>query len=235
MVPSYKELIERTDAPSGSSWGLFGPEDEIGTLNFIGQEQRLAAAACVRRGATFNLDLPLDAFPIPPSGHRGVPRHRIFANSPHHRDDVIDNFYLQGSSQVDGLRHFAHPRYGFYNNIASEKVSAGSPTIGVNRYAEHCIFGRGVLLDLDRYLRSKGRNPLDHAAGEAYSVELLDEVDGSRIHRSHWVADSGVTRARRAGRGWEVVLRDGTALRVSATYREEAQRRGWLTRGRSSH
>ena len=65
-------------------------------------------------------------------------------------------------------------------------------------------------------------------------VDLLEDADGMRIHRSHWCADSGVVVGRRAGRGWEVVLPCGTALRVSATHREEAQRRGWLSRGRSA-
>lgn len=63
-------------------------------------------------------------------------------------------------------------------------------------------------------------------------VALLDPEAGTRIHRSHWCADRAVTASRRAGRGWEVILPCGAALRVSATYRAEAQRRGWLSRNR---
>lgn len=70
------------------------------------------------------------------------------------------------------------------------------------------------------------------AARLADVIEELLPVAGTRIHRSHWVSDVGVKTARRAGRGWEVVLPGGTGLRVSATYREEAKRRGWLSRGR---
>ena len=33
--PSYSELLQRSDAPPGSSWGLFGKDDEIGMVNFI--------------------------------------------------------------------------------------------------------------------------------------------------------------------------------------------------------
>jgi DNA-binding LytR/AlgR family response regulator len=58
----------------------------------------------------------------------------------------------------------------------------------------------------------------------------LSDADGTRIHRSHWIADRAVAAGRRAGRGWEVLLPCGTALRVSASYREEAKRRGWLSR-----
>ncbi|WP_370177238.1 LytTR family DNA-binding domain-containing protein [Alteriqipengyuania sp.] len=63
-------------------------------------------------------------------------------------------------------------------------------------------------------------------------VELLDPAAGTRIHRSHWCSDKAVTASRRAGRGWELIMPSGAALRVSATYREEAQRRGWLSRNR---
>ena len=31
-LPTYAELLERTDAPAGSIWGLFGDDDEIAGL-----------------------------------------------------------------------------------------------------------------------------------------------------------------------------------------------------------
>lgn len=58
----------------------------------------------------------------------------------------------------------------------------------------------------------------------------LAEADGMQIHRGRWVSDAGVRASRRAGRGWEVLLPCGTAMRVSATYRAEARARGWLGR-----
>lgn len=47
-------------APEGSNWGRFGADDQLGTLNFIGPEQRRAAAAEIREGIAFCLSLPLD-------------------------------------------------------------------------------------------------------------------------------------------------------------------------------
>lgn len=58
----------------------------------------------------------------------------------------------------------------------------------------------------------------------------LAEADGMQIHRGRWVSDAGVRASRRAGRGWEVLLPCGTAMRVSATYRAGARARGWLDR-----
>jgi hypothetical protein len=65
--------------------------------------------------------------------------------------------------------------------------------------------------------------------------DLLAELaeagaDGMQIHRGRWVAESGVAASRRAGRGWEVVLPCGTAMRVSAAHRAQARARGWLSR-----
>lgn len=46
--------------PEGSNWGEFGPDDQIGRLNFITPACRRAAAAEVREGIAFCLSLPLD-------------------------------------------------------------------------------------------------------------------------------------------------------------------------------
>ena len=174
-IPSYRELLARTDAPPGSSWGVFGADDELGTVNFIDAACVRDAARLVRRGITFNLDCRLDAFEPPVAPHRKRPRHTIFCNSPHHRDDFVDSFYPQGTTQVDSLRHFRHPDHGFYNRVRDEDVRAGSPTIGVNRYAERAIVGRGVLIDIERHLRARGQ-AFDQRGNQAFPAALLDEV-----------------------------------------------------------
>jgi hypothetical protein len=174
-IPSYAQLLVRTDAPPGSSWGVFGADDEVGTLNFITPDATREAARLVQRGQVFNLDHRLDAFRPPVARHRHEPRHTIFSNSPHHRDDWLDGLYLQGTTQVDSLRHFRHPDHGFYNRTPDEAVQADTPTIGVNRYAERGIAGRGVLLDLDRHLQAQGRR-LDFRGGEPFGVGLLEQV-----------------------------------------------------------
>jgi kynurenine formamidase len=172
---TYAELRARQDAPPGSSWGLFGSDDELGTLNFIGPSHVRDAARLVRRGVVFNLDHRLDAFDPPLAPHRHRPRHVVFSRSAHHRDDYLDGLYLQGSSQIDGLRHFRHQEHGFYNRVPDAKITPGTPTIGVNRYAERGIVGRGVLIDVARHLERQGRR-LDQRHGEAFPARVLDEV-----------------------------------------------------------
>jgi kynurenine formamidase len=174
-IPTYADLLRRTDGPAGSCWGVFGADDEIGAVNFLTEERVLAATHVVRRGTTFNLDYPVNHFNPPPSKFRTPARHTIFEYRPHHNDDFVDGFFLQGTSQIDGFRHVAHHEHGYYNRAPKDRLVAGDPTIGVNRWAEHGIVGRGVLLDVARYVAAKGR-PLDHGASEQIGPGLLEEV-----------------------------------------------------------
>jgi hypothetical protein len=57
----------------------------------------------------------------------------------------------------------------------------------------------------------------------------LASLDGERIHRSAWVADSAVDRAERDGRAWRLVAA-GERFPVSAGHVSLARRRGWLNR-----
>ncbi|MBN9139395.1 MAG: cyclase family protein [Micrococcales bacterium] len=158
-VPSYAELLRRTDGPPGSSWGVFGEEDELGMLNFLTPEATREAAALVRAGRTFNLDYPINAFVPSIAGTRPATAHHMFANNPNHRDDWLDSFYLQSTSQVDGLRHIRAPRYGFYNGVGDDQISLAwpdRPALGVQLLAERGIAGRGVLLDAMRHFRGRG-------------------------------------------------------------------------------
>lgn len=46
--------------PAQSNWGDFGPDDRLGTLNFLQADQRLAATREIRVGRSFSLSLPLN-------------------------------------------------------------------------------------------------------------------------------------------------------------------------------
>ncbi len=63
--PKYHQLPIRPDLPPGSAWGVFGDDDDVGTLNFSGAEQVRAAAQLVVSGRVFPLNWSLD-LPNPP-------------------------------------------------------------------------------------------------------------------------------------------------------------------------
>ncbi|MEU5023755.1 cyclase family protein [Streptomyces milbemycinicus] len=182
-LPTYQQLTERTDAPAGSSWHLFPHHPERGMANFAGPPQIRRAAASIVEGHAFNLDYPLDAFDPPMSKARGIPHHRITAKHDQARDDVLDNFHLQASTQIDGLRHRRASGHGFYNGVPDDAITPRSPRLGVQLWAEVPLAGRGLLIDIDGLLRNRG-TPLSHIEGPALTTDLLDdalEEQGCRV------------------------------------------------------
>jgi kynurenine formamidase len=188
-IPTYAQLAERPGYPPGSSWGVFGDSDELGTLNFLTKDSVRGAAAGVSRGAVFNLDYPLDAFPDGPvRGRRTAPAHTVYdfgrrPDGTHGEmpepsgvlDDYLDGFYPQSSSHIDALRHVSHPDHGLYGGTTREQLLAGSPSLGVGHWAQRGIVGRGVLIDVAGFRAEQG-SPIDHLAAEQLGPELLDEA-----------------------------------------------------------
>jgi kynurenine formamidase len=154
-VPNYDELA--STQPPHSSWGVFGRDDELGTINLLTPQRVAAAARLVRTGERFNLDYPVNAFEPYPTGTRPATQHHMFANNEFHRDDWLDSFYLQSTSQLDSLRHIGHPEYGFYNGLASADNTEASIRLGIHNWAESGIAGRGVLLDVVGFFAAQGR------------------------------------------------------------------------------
>jgi len=175
--PTYAELLKRADGPPGSAWGVFGADDELGTLNHLTPDIVREATSLVKDGEVLNLDLPLDVFRESLIPTRKPLRHALFASNPFHRDEVLDSFYTQSATQLDGLRHIGHPEFGFYNGADPERFTAGEPLLGINRYAEHGIVGRGVLLDVDRHLRGQGVLPAHRQIASLWSASQ-PEISG---------------------------------------------------------
>ncbi len=173
-LPSYDQLPVREGAPKGSAWGLFGDDDQLGCLNLITPEKAVEAAKLVRKGAVFPLNLRVDQ-PSPPMYGRGAPQHHLLEEGGGvARDDYLDNFWPQASSQWDGLRHIRHPRDGFYNGVKDEEIVTGDKgKLGIEHFARKGIVTRGVLLDLERFLRQQG-TPLDPQSSTIIGTGALD-------------------------------------------------------------
>jgi kynurenine formamidase len=174
-VPSYAKLRDRTDAPPGSSWGLFGTDDQLGTLNFLAFNDLHAAAGEVRAGQAFSLDLPSTAISTSLAPTRSPVEHHIFQRTPYHRDEWLDRFYTQYGSQVDGLRHIGHPEHGFYNGADASRFLPGEDLLSIHHIAALPVTGRAVLLDVERYLRDQGR-PIEPHSSRAVSARDLEET-----------------------------------------------------------
>lgn len=171
-LPSYDELPA---APLGarSAWGVFGADDNVGLFNLQTPERVLEAARLIRRGALFPLDAPVDTFNPPIAATRGVPRHRILhAPGTFGFDDVLDNFFPQGSSQWDSLGHVGYAPDMFYNGATEDDVANGRRNT-IDHWARRGIAGRAVLLDMVATLAGDGR-PYDPGTNTAFSVDDLE-------------------------------------------------------------
>jgi kynurenine formamidase len=211
-LPSYRELLARTDAPPGTAWGIFGADDQLGTLNLLGPEHARASAALVRSGEVFPLNWIVE-LPDPSPFRRPPVRQQIGAGS-FGRDDWLDRFYLQGSSQWDALRHIAHPRLGFYNGVDAERVD--DPTgdaLGIQHVARRGIVGRGVLLDVARH---RGNQGVPFAANEGFRIssDLLDEVTRAQ---GVTIEPADLLLVRTGWTGWYATLSQAERDAIDAT------------------
>ena len=108
--------------PPGSTWGDFGPDDQLGRLNLLTPEKVRQGVAEVREGRTFCLSLPLDlpgGNVLNPRRHPPVVRptlrngrpnmnYRMGSDNPLYTDVVSDDLvvmHLQYSTQWDSLAH----------------------------------------------------------------------------------------------------------------------------------
>jgi kynurenine formamidase len=161
-LPNYRDL------PDKRSWGLWGEDDELGCLNLLTPERVAAAGKLVRKGAVFALNLRIDR-PDPPLYGRGAVTHTITGEGTMGRDDHLDNFWPQASSQWDSLRHIRHPRDGFYNGVPDDQIVVGDKgRLGMDVSARRGIAGRGVLIDIARHKQ------LDYTLPEPVTVADLD-------------------------------------------------------------
>ncbi len=174
-IPSYHELPVRAGAPAGAAWGVFGDDDEVGTINLLTPERVVAATSSIRTGKVFALNLPIN-IPDPPLFTRGKHTHtvKIFPTADFVLDDYLDNFYPQASSQWDALAHVKHPMYGAYNGIPDKEITGrGGMRLGIDNLARRGIAGRGVLADVARYYDRVGKS-IDFTKAE--SIPLGDVI-----------------------------------------------------------
>jgi kynurenine formamidase len=155
----------------------------------------------VRTGEVFSLNWNVE---LPdPSPFRQLPvRHQVGAGG-FGRDDWLDRFYLQGSSQWDGLRHIAHPRHGFLQRRRrrarrrSRERHARHPG---RRATRHRRTRRAA-----RRRRARGGRGRPFAANEPFAIDadLLDRVAAAEDVTIH---TGDVLLVRTGWTGWYVSL-----------------------------
>lgn len=175
-LPDYDSLPIRPDAPPGSSWGLWGERDVLGTLNLLDEDAVLRGVAAAKRGVVFPLNLALSEPDPPLSGRSGLVHEITWIPGEIGHDEELSGWNTQSSSQWDGFRHIRHLQYGFYNGVADDEH-------GVHHWAVRGIVGRAVLVDIGRHRESVGK-PLDMTSTDPIEPqEVLDalEAQGTEV------------------------------------------------------
>ncbi|MGZ6807537.1 MAG: cyclase family protein [Mycobacteriaceae bacterium] len=178
-APDLTDLLR--DSPT--NWGKWGEDDEVGALNYLGPEQVLAAAQLVSSGKIFTLQRLIGdpkGDPVWP-GRSPAERTQVFDESDwdeggkgpafpgglHYADDKIVAF-LQGSTQYDALGHVWYDGK-IWNGYDARTTIGGLDKASVSSIAERGVVGRGVLLDMARFL---GKDYL--SAKETFTHEDLE-------------------------------------------------------------
>jgi hypothetical protein len=207
--PRYADLPVSADAPARSAWGLYGPDDDLGTLNLLTPARVVAAAGCIHTGKRFTVGLTLD-LPAPPFFGREAMQHTVISLAPGMLDDKLDNYFPQGSTQWDAICHFGHAAR-FYNGRTEEEVRAGR--LGIHAAAREGIVGRGVLLDVDRHLTAGGA-PVDPRS----SFEILPELlDATAVAQGVELREGDILCLRTGWIAWYLGLDDAGRTELATT------------------
>jgi len=181
MPEKYTMEDVKALAQKYKNWGKWGPNDQLGTLNYITQEKVVAAAKLVKQGKPFSLAIPFDdKGPQTGSFGRFNPIHFMLQDGAdvavgaqdhlpniRYTDDAV-TMPLQCATQWDALAHIMYDGKMYNGYEASEVTSSGAKKNGIEN-ARSKIITRGVLLDIPRYRGKKWLEP-----GEAIYPADLD-------------------------------------------------------------
>jgi kynurenine formamidase len=158
-MPPYDELPVLPGLDLPHAWDVL--DHNLGSLSLIDDSVRAAAVAEVALGESIGLNLPLDELD-PPLFGRARLKHTVIGVGRNTHEDVLDGFNPQAGSQWDGLRHVRAREHGFFGGLLD--LDANPQPLGIQHWAAQGIVGRGILLDVGRWLAEQGR-PLDPFAG----------------------------------------------------------------------
>lgn len=161
------------------NWNRWGPEDQLGTLNFITPEIVAGSARLVKHGRVIPLGIPLDAYGPAEGGYRRNPLHamtmlgtsaetadwltgwggqleartidELKAGPARFHDDMVV-LHLQAGTQWDALAHMYYDGQLYNGYSATSVTSLGATRNSIDQVARvgHVV-GRGILLDVARH------------------------------------------------------------------------------------
>jgi kynurenine formamidase len=183
---TVKALAERY-----RNWGKWGPDDELGTVNYISPQKVVEAAGLVRKGKVFSLALPLDGSgPMTGAYGRVNPIHVMLQDGGDVASGSQDHFpelrytddavylVLQCATQWDALAHIYHEGK-MYNGYGTDAVnSLGANKNSITKVKDKMV-SRGVLLDI-AHLKGKRWLDVSEPIGKD-ELEAAAEMEGVEV------------------------------------------------------
>lgn len=151
---SLAEFDELFDAVK--NWGRWGPDDVMGTLNYITPEHVRRAAGLVTSGRSVSLSLPVNKVAGPDNPHPAIHYmatghdNDIGSGSLRFASDFLGmQFHGDCHTHIDALCHIAYRGQLYNGRPAGLVTTSGADALDISDYAQG-IVGRGVLLDIPR-------------------------------------------------------------------------------------
>ena len=188
-----------------SNWGRWGDQDQLGAMNLITPETRLAAVSLVTQGVSVSLARDVEkveAVDNPrPFKHTML---NVGLNNPSQfvSDDYQVSYHGYAHTHMDSLCHMAYGGKMYNGFPQAEVVADGAPKLAVTNFKQG-IFARGVLMDIPRL---KGVNWLKPGT-PIYPADLdaWEEKSGARVGSGDVVLIRTGRWARRDKEGpWDV-------------------------------
>jgi kynurenine formamidase len=145
--PTERELDALFDELNNA--GRWGPDDELGTLNFITPAKRIAAAQLVRTGRALSLARDLDTVQSP---NNPVPVRHTMCYQSHYPigsvDAVVIDMHGFAMTHLDAIAHVYRGQDVYNGRRAADVALPSGLTFGDILAQKDGIFTRGVLLDV---------------------------------------------------------------------------------------
>ena len=199
-----------------SNWGRWGGDDQLGAMNLITPETRLAAAKLVAKGVSVSLARDVEkekAVDNPrPFGHRML---NVGVNNP--GQFVSDNFEVSyhgyAHTHMDSLCHMAYQGKMYNGFPQAEVVAEGAPRLAVTNFKQG-IFAKAVLMDIPRL---KGADWLEPGTPIYPSdLDAWEEESGAKVGSGDVVLIRTGRWARRDKQGPWDVSKKSAGLHASA-------------------
>jgi kynurenine formamidase len=183
-------MNEFLGADALKNWGKWGPDDELGSLNYLTAEEIKKGLEAARQFKVFTLQVVMakpGGDPVWP-GRRAAEKYMVldegdwegekgpqFPGGLHYADDFV-TAYLQGSTQYDALGHVWYDGQ-IWNGYDARTTIGGLSKASVLPIGERGVVGRGVLIDMARH---RGKQWLDK--GETFDhTDLLAAADAQGV------------------------------------------------------